>query len=259
MSNSATLIGDRRRAALARAEAMHRHPTRRVNSRPATPPPIAFYVIAVVTTVLTMLGLVMVMSATSIKEFHSGRSPWGLFNKQLLWAIVGCFALWFAMRVPTHRWRRMIFPALLGACGLMLLPFMAGVGSRVNDASSWVVIGPLNFQPSEFLKLAVLLACADLLAARHTEMHDPARTMLPVLGIALVGATLCLAQGDLDRGLLEDVEGGRGVALALALQVPHQLHHAVARGGVDVVGHLHQLHERGGCAIHGNWRIIDSR
>lgn len=202
MSNSATLIGDRRRAALARAEAMHRHPTRRVDARPTTPPPIAFYVIAVVTTVLTMLGLVMVMSATTVKEFHDGRSPWGLFNRQLLWAIVGCFALWFAMRVPMHRWRRLIFPALLGACGLMLLPFMSGIGSRVNDASSWVVIGPLNFQPSEFLKLAVLLACADLLAARHSEMHDPARTMMPVLGVALVGAMLCLAQGDLGSAIV---------------------------------------------------------
>ena len=233
MSNSATLIGDRRRAALARAEAMHRHPTRRVNSRPATPPPIAFYVIAVVTTVLTMLGLVMVMSATSIKEFHSGRSPWGLFNKQLLWAIVGCFALWFAMRVPTHRWRRMIFPALLGACGLMLLPFMAGVGSRVNDASSWVVIGPLNFQPSEFLKLAVLLACADLLAARHTEMHDPARTMLPVLGIALVGATLCLAQGDLGSAIVLGC-----IVFAMVFVAGAPLLPMMAAGSVGTVGAL---------------------
>ena len=233
MANSATLIGDRRRAALARAEAMHRHPTRRVDARPTTPPPIAFYVIAVVTTVLTMLGLVMVMSATSIKEFHDGRSPWGLFNKQLLWAVVGSFGLWFAMRVPTRRWRRLILPARVGAYGLMLLPFVSGVGSRVNDASSWVVIGPLNFQPSEFLKLAVLLACADLMAVRHTEMHDPTRTMMPVLVVALIGAMLCLAQGDLGSAIVLGC-----IVFAMAFVAGAPLLPMMAAGSVGAVGAL---------------------
>ena len=80
---------------------MRRHPTRRSVSRPASPPPTAFYLIAVVTTVFTMLGLVMVLSATSISQFHRGNSPWRLFNRQLMWAVLGCVGLWFAMRIPT--------------------------------------------------------------------------------------------------------------------------------------------------------------
>ncbi|MEQ1872109.1 MAG: putative lipid II flippase FtsW [Ilumatobacteraceae bacterium] len=233
MASSATLIGDRRRAAHARLDAMRRHPTRRTDVRPAAPPPAAFYVIAVVTTVLTMLGLVMVMSATSIKEFNDGRSPWGLFNKQLLWAIVGCFGLWFAMRVPTRRWRPLIPPLLLGACGLMLLPFLDGIGSRVNDASSWVVIGPLNFQPSEFLKLAVLLACAKLLASRHDEMYDPKRTMFPVLAIALVAASLCLVQGDLGSAIVLGC-----IVFAMVFVAGAPLLPMMAAGSVGMVGAL---------------------
>lgn len=201
MSSSSTLIGDRRRAALARSEAMRRHPTQR-DSRPVTPPPTAFYVIAVVVTVFTMLGLVMVLSATSISQFHKGNSPWRLFNRQLLWAVLGVVGMWFAMRVPTRRWRRLVTPVLLASLGAMLLPFVPGIGDRVNDASAWVAIGPLNFQPSEFLKLAVLLACAHLLATRHDQMHDPARTLFPVLGIAVVGAGLCLLQGDLGSAIV---------------------------------------------------------
>ncbi|MBI4883275.1 MAG: putative lipid II flippase FtsW [Actinobacteria bacterium] len=233
MSSSATLIGDRRRAALARADAMRRHPTKRTDLQPTTPPPAAFYVIAVVTTVLTMLGLVMVLSATSIKEFHGGRSPWGLFNRQLLWAIVGCFGLWFAARVPTRRWRRLVFPMLVGAYGLMLLPFVAGIGSTVNDASSWVIIGPLNFQPSEFLKLATLLACASLLAARQDDMHLPARTMMPVLVIALVGAALCLAQGDLGSAIVLGC-----IVFAMVFVAGAPLLPMMACGSVGVVGAL---------------------
>jgi cell division protein FtsW len=203
MSSSSTLIGDRRRAALARADAMRRHPTKGQGRRtPPPPPPTAFYVIAVVAIVLTMLGLVMVLSATSISQFHKGNSPWRLFNRQLMWAVLGTVGLWLAMRVPTRRWRRFVIPGFLVTCGLMVLPFVPGIGDRVNEASSWVVVGPINFQPSEFLKLALLVACASLLANRRDEMHDITRTLVPALGLALLACTLCLAQGDLGSAIV---------------------------------------------------------
>ena len=118
------LLADRRRAALARADAMRRHPTRRVDVKPNTPPPTAFYVMVVVITVFTMLGLVMVLSATSISQFHQGNSPWRLFNRQLVWASLGLVGLWCAMRIPTSRWRPLVYPAFLVACGAMVLPFL---------------------------------------------------------------------------------------------------------------------------------------
>jgi cell division protein FtsW len=202
MTAESTLIGDRRRAALERASAMRRHPARRQPSKPSAPPPVAFYIIAVVVVVLTMLGLVMVLSATSIAQFHKGHSPWRLFDRQLLWAVLGGVCLWIAMKVPMRRWRSFVMPLFLVSCGLMLLPFVPGIGDRVNSASSWVVIGPINFQPSEFLKLALLLVCADLLARRSTEMHDIGRTLFPVLGLAVIGAGLCLVQGDLGSAIV---------------------------------------------------------
>lgn len=232
MSSSSTLIGDRRRAALARSDAMRRHPAQR-DARPVTPPPTAFYVIAVVVTVFTMLGLVMVLSATSISQFHKGNSPWRLFNRQLLWAVLGVVGLWFAMRVPTRRWRRLITPALFASLGMMLLPFVPGIGDRVNDASAWVAIGPLNFQPSEFLKLAVLLACAHLLATRHDQMHDPARTLFPVLGIAVAGAGLCLVQGDLGSAIVL-----AAIVFAMAFVAGAPILPMLASGALGAVGAL---------------------
>ena len=202
MSSSSTLIGDRRRAALERKRAVHRHPSQRTGVKPTAPPPVAFYVIAVVTTIFTMLGLVMVLSATAIAEFHKGNSPWRLFNRQAMWAAFGVIGLWAAMRVPMRTWRRLVRPAFLVACALMVLPFVPGVGTSINDARSWVAIGPLSFQPSEFLKLALLLACAELLASRRDEMHSPGRTMGPVLVMSVVGVGLCLLQGDLGSAIV---------------------------------------------------------
>ena len=86
MSSSTTVIGDRRRQALDRAAALRRHPSRRMASKPAAPPTVAFYAIAVVVAVFVMLGLVMVLSASSINQFHQGHSPYRIFNKQVMWA-----------------------------------------------------------------------------------------------------------------------------------------------------------------------------
>jgi cell division protein FtsW len=202
VSSTSTLIGDRRRQALERADAIRRHPTRKMSSKPASPPTAAFYAIAVVVAVFVMLGLVMVLSASSINQLHQGRSPYRIFNKQLMWAALGAVGLYVGLRVPYHFWRRLVLPGFVFSCGLMLLPFVPGIGDRVNDANAWVAIGPFSLQPSEFLKLSVLLYCANLLAKRKTQMADPSRTLIPVLIVAVVGAGLCLVQSDLGSAIV---------------------------------------------------------
>lgn len=166
------------------------------------PPPTTFYVIALVVTVFTMLGLAMVLSASSIRLFHSGESPWRLFNRQVVWAVLGAVALWVCARVPSTSLRRFVRPGLVAAAGLMLLPFVPGVGLQVNDASAWVSLGSLSLQPSEFMKLAVLLYCADLMSRRADETHDLGRTLQPMLMVAALAAGLCLLQGDLGSAIV---------------------------------------------------------
>jgi cell division protein FtsW len=202
MSSTTTMIGDRRRQALERAGSARRHPTSRRDVRPATPPPVHFYVIAVVVTVFVLLGLVMVLSSSSVHEFHNDRSPFGIFLKQALWATLGVTGLIVAMRVPLHVWRRLAGPLLVGSCAAMLLPLLPGIGRTVNGAHAWIGIGPLNLQPSEFLKLTVLLFCASLLTTRQGEMADLRRTLRPVAVVATVAAGLCLLQKDLGTAIV---------------------------------------------------------
>lgn len=203
MTSSTTVIGDRRRQAYERASTIRRHPARsRPSTRPASPPPTAFYVLGLIVTGFVMLGLVMVLSASSIREFHQGRSPWRLFNRQLVWAILGALAMWVTLRIPYHFWRKLVRPGLAVAYGMMLLPLVPQLGSKVNGANAWVAVGGITFQPSEFLKLAVLLYCADLLAKREAAMADLSRTLKPAMVVAAVAAALCLMQGDLGSAIV---------------------------------------------------------
>lgn len=203
MSASSAALADRRRAAASRAAAKRRHPaSRQVSVSPAAPPPTAYYVIAVVVAAFVMLGLVMVLSASSIQQFHRGQSPWRIFNRQAMWAGLGLLALLTCARLPYRAWRRLVLPLMVLAFVAMLMPLIPGLGAEVNDAQAWVAIGPFSFQPSEFLKLAVLVYCADLLTRRGDEMGDLGRTLVPTIWVALAGSALCLLQGDLGSAIV---------------------------------------------------------
>jgi cell division protein FtsW len=203
VSVNANLIADRRRQAAERAAALRKKPGERiVTPRPTSPPPTAFYVIGLVVAVFVMLGLVMVLSASSIRLFHAGESPWRIFNRQLIWAVLGAVALWVCARVPYDFWARLVVPGLLVASGMMVLPFVPGIGSSVNGARAWVALGPLSFQPSEFLKLAVLVYSASLLTKRGDQMHDLRQTLVPTLMIASFASLLCVLQGDLGSAIV---------------------------------------------------------
>jgi len=202
MTTGTTFIGDRRRQALERTTAQRGHPSRRADTRPLGPPPTAFYMIGLVVMLLIMLGLVMVFSASAITSLHRGNSPWRLFNRQLGWAMLGAVAMLVTARVPYHRWRRLSPFILAGALVLMMLPFVPGLGVSVNEAKAWVFIGPIGFQPSEFLKLALLLHAADLLARREREMSNLRRTLWPLMFAGAFGGALCMAQGDLGSAIV---------------------------------------------------------
>jgi cell division protein FtsW len=86
--------------------------------------------------------------------------------------------------------------------GAMAAPFVPGLGVSINGARSWIRVGGFSMQPSEFLKLVVVIVAADLLTRRERGMADPTRTMLPVAAIAGLAAALCLVQGDLGSAIV---------------------------------------------------------
>lgn len=169
---------------------------------PIAPPPASFYLLGALVAVLTMLGLVLVLSASSIRELHAGRSPWGPFSRQAGWAALGAISMIIIARVPYLRWRSWVTPILALGMGLMLLPFVPGVGRSVGGAHAWVKIGPLSFQPSEFLKIAVLMYCADLLTKRERAMHVTRATLGPCLLVVGVACGAMLVQSDLGSGVV---------------------------------------------------------
>ena len=198
---TATMQG--REEARLRQQARRRHPTHRPARRgEQAPPPVAFYALALTIAALVLLGLVMVLSASSITSFHADESPWRYFTKQLMWAGLGVVALAITYKVPYLTWRRLAKPILALAVVAMLLPFVPGVGRSVGGARAWIVVGGQTVQPSEFLKLALLVYCADLLSTRRGRLDDLRATFKPCLYALLLAAGLTILQGDLGSAVV---------------------------------------------------------
>lgn len=166
------------------------------------PPTGTYYGIIAVVSVFVMLGLVMVLSASAATEANLGNSPYAVFGRQAAWAAVGAIGLVIAARVPYRLWRKAVIPLGLLALVAMLGPFAPGIGSTVNGARSWIRVGGLSVQPAEFLKLAVVVAAADLLTRRSRPDADLRRSAALVGLLAAVAAGLSLMQGDLGSAVV---------------------------------------------------------
>ncbi len=172
-------------------------------ARPAARPvPATYVLLLLVIGALTVIGLVMVLSASSVQALRTHGSSWYFFNRQLLWVALGGAALVSTSRVDYRRWRAIAVPVLGVSMALMVLVLVPGVGIRVSGSSRWLGSGPLRVQPSELAKLGLLLFSADLLARRADKVREWRATTRPVVGFLAVVAVLLLAQPDLGTTLV---------------------------------------------------------
>ncbi len=164
---------------------------------------------------LTALGLVMLYSATSAKSMAPGLdgNANGALTGQLRWVFLGLVGGWGASLVPLSWLRRAVVPCFLVA--LVLLGVLLVFGREINGARRWVEFGPVTVQPSEFLKLVVVLYLAHRLALRE-EGGPFARDsgLVAILAPVALGACLVLLEPDLGTSLF--IVSEAVVLLALA-------------------------------------------
>jgi cell division protein FtsW len=174
-------------------------------------------VLLVVVGALCVIGLVMVGSASTEASLSLYGTPWAIFIREVLWMLLGVAALAFACRFDYRRWRRFSVPLLVVTLALLVVVLVPGLGVHVMGSSRWVGFGQFRLQPSELMKLALVVFGADLLA-RRAEQGGSHRTMAgPMLLVAGGAGLLVLLQPDLGTAL---VLGCVTVALLFGSGVP---------------------------------------
>jgi cell division protein FtsW len=168
----------------------------------ARPRPSCFVLLAVLVAVLNIIGLVMVLSASSVQSLQESGSTWGYFIRQATWLVLATAALVCTVRVDYRSWRRLALPLLVVTAVLLVAVLHPSLGVEVNGARSWFDLGPARLQPSEVAKLALLVFSADLLARRAHRVDDSRLTLRPVLLVGGVVTGLILAQSDLGAAIV---------------------------------------------------------
>ena len=145
---------------------------------------------------LTVLGVVMVYSASAV--YAGARLGDGLwfFKRQLAGAILGLVAMVLALRIGYRRLEKLAAPLLLLALLLLLLVHVPGLGRAAGGARRWLAFGPFQFQPSEVAKLALVLWLSRSLARRQDRMGDFFAGLLPNLVVLGIVGALLLAEPD---------------------------------------------------------------
>ena len=155
-----------------------------------------FFLLLGTTLFLVIFGLVMVLSSSSIESRVAGGSFFTSFLKQAMFAAIAIPLMLLASRMPIAFWKRMARPAIMLGLGLQLLVFTP-LGAEYGGNRNWLKIFGLTLQPSELVKLALIVWIAFVLTRLSGDLNDPKRFLIPVgvasvvsLGLVLVGKDL---------------------------------------------------------------------
>jgi cell division protein FtsW len=149
------------------------------------------------TVFLTVVGLVMVLSAGSISAAQGYGSSFWYFNRQAMYAAAGLMALVLCLRMPYRVWRKLALPLLLLVVPLLVLALHPSSGTSLYGASRWIDLGPITLQPSEFVKLGLVAFAAAVLANKWNRLDDPKHLLIPLFPVVLLFALLVILQRDL--------------------------------------------------------------
>jgi cell division protein FtsW len=160
-------------------------------------PLASFHLVLAVCALLTVIGLVMVLSASAVISLSSqGSWAYTVFFKQVIYVLTGLVLFWIGLRMPLRRIRA-LSPLALGGSVLLLIAVLTPLGSRVNGTRSWFTFGPISFQPVEAAKLSLALWGAHILVVKRAVLHQYRHLLVPVVPAALVMFALVMLQPDL--------------------------------------------------------------
>ncbi|MDA8080750.1 MAG: putative peptidoglycan glycosyltransferase FtsW [Actinomycetota bacterium] len=160
------------------------------------------HILVVLIGVLTAIGISMVLSTSFVPSLVSGHNPFSLFEKQMLWVLLGLVAFGIGTRLELGlllRYRGI--PILLSGFALVAV-LIPHVGVSVGGSSRWLGVGILRVQPSEVTKLAIAIFVAGVATARADQIHDWRKVLRPVILATGVAAFLILVEPDMGTAMV---------------------------------------------------------
>jgi cell division protein FtsW len=184
---------------------------------------------------LVAIGVVMVYSASSVREYLAGDDPGAQGIQQAIWAVLGLTLMWIASRVDFRLLRYLAIPAYVVSIVLLVAVLLPGVGTEAFGARRWIVIpGMGTFQPAEVAKLGICIYLAHWFDRRGKAAHSFWNGLVPFGLLVAPGFVLIALEPDM---------GTAGVYVITALAIffmagANLLHLGLIGAGVSAAGFL---------------------
>jgi cell division protein FtsW len=176
---------------------------RRSGKKARAKPPLEYSILYTATLCLLAVGSVMVYSASSAESLLQGSGdPSYFFKRYLVFGLLGLAALHVASRKGVDVAKKLTGPLLGLSFVLTVAVMLPGIGVTVNGATRWLGAGPVQFQPSELLKVALVLYGASLLSSRPKQLQTLGGLCKPLLLVVGAACALLLKQPDMGTALV---------------------------------------------------------
>lgn len=164
-------------------------------------PLTSYYLLLGASALLLTIGLIMVLSASSVYSFRlNDGDSYAVVRRQLMWLLIGLPAAFVASRLPLGFLKRISVWAYVASLVLLFLTIF--LGKEINGNRNWLGVGPVAIQPAEFAKLALILWAATVYANKERRLGNLHQLVVPVVPGMFLATGLVVAGRDLGTALV---------------------------------------------------------
>lgn len=153
------------------------------------------WVLIITTFLLAAFGLVMIFSASYALALREYGDFYYFLKRQSMWLGIGTVAFLFLMHFPYRFYKKLMIPILIVSFALLVLVIYFGVEG--NGAQRWLIIGPFTLQPSEFVKLGIIVYLAAVYSKKQAYINKFITGVMPPLVVVGLVFVLIMRQPDL--------------------------------------------------------------
>ena len=155
-----------------------------------------------VTIALVMYGLIMVFSASYYFSINENGNPFYYLIRDGIWVILGTGLMCFGIMVDYRKWNnKTLILGMLAVCLMLLLVVFTPLGHTANNATRWIMVGPITIMPGEIAKMGMIFFIAWFCSENTRKIRSFTRGMLPILAVAGLFAALIIKQPNLSTAI----------------------------------------------------------
>ncbi|MFH1838220.1 MAG: putative lipid II flippase FtsW [Candidatus Kuenenbacteria bacterium] len=156
------------------------------------------YILITTLAILVVFGLITLSSASTVISYQKFNDEYYFLKHQILFGLIpGLIFLFLCLKINYNKWKKISLPLLIISIFLLIIVFIPNIGATYSKAHSWINIAGISFQPSELMKLVLILFLATWFEKKGKEIKKFSQSVIPFLFLLAIICFLIILQPDI--------------------------------------------------------------